>query len=104
MHPRVDRENGERVVPRTLAHVVLLRTLDHTGSEELLMNLLEPRMRAALRGMETVARLHPGADQKKSERTLSCTLAHVFLLSTLDHTGSEELLINVLGPWTHAAP
>jgi hypothetical protein len=59
LHPRVDRENGERVIPRTLAHVVLLRTLDHTGSEELLMNLLEPRMRAALRGMETVGETPP---------------------------------------------
>ena len=90
MHPRVDRENGERVVPRTLAHVVLLCTLDHTGSEELLMNLLEPRIRAALRGMETGwARLHPGADQKKSERTLSCTLAHVFLIGEYNDTALE---------------
>ena len=59
MHSRVDRENGERVVPRTLAHVVLLRTLDHTGSELLLMNLLEPQMRAKLRGMETVGETPP---------------------------------------------
>jgi len=59
LHPRVERENGERVVPCTLAHVVLLRTLDHTRSEELLMNLLEPRMRAALRGMEIVGETPP---------------------------------------------
>jgi hypothetical protein len=59
LHPRVDRENGERVVPRALAHVVLLRTLDHTGLEELLMNVLEPRIRAALRGMETVGETPP---------------------------------------------
>jgi hypothetical protein len=50
------------------------------------------------------ARLCPRADQKKSECTLLCMLTHVFLLCTLDNTESEELLINVLRPWMHAAP
>ena len=59
LHPRVDRENSKHVVPHMLAHVTLLRTLNHTGSEELLMNLLEPRMHAALRGMETVGETLP---------------------------------------------
>ena len=49
---------GKRRTRRT-AHVVLLRTLDHTGSEELLMNVLEPRICAALRGMETVGETPP---------------------------------------------
>ena len=83
-------------------HVFILCTLNHTGSEELLINVLELQMHVALWGMETVDETVFWELTKKNEHTLLYTLVHIFLLYTLNYTGLEKPSMNMLEPWTHA--
>jgi len=50
----VNRKNSKHIVLYTPVHVFMLCTLNHTGSEELLINVLELQIHVALWGMETV--------------------------------------------------
>ena len=47
--------------------------------------------------------LHPGVNNEKHERVLSCTLARDFILCTLDHTGSPGEQVRLLRPRSCAA-
>jgi hypothetical protein len=69
----INREEGERVIPRMLEHILPLCKFNNTGLKKLLINLLRAQTNAVVRGEETVGPTAPWGSATKIANVSYCT-------------------------------